>query len=229
MKFATAEDRLEYARIRRQWAAKVAGHWSALARAKKSGNKDRIINCSEACLNLCGSFNRLVGMIRSVADQPPEIFWPVWLRHWSMIDGGGQYQSYMPDLFKRKGSAHPYLEDDAKSYFESLPDTVSVYRGCDERFKDGVSWTASRKVAEFFAAGGRCGRPRHPVVVIGRIGKQSPDFYYCDDGRSEAEIICTPIIEKIEPYTGPWPGDPGWTRPWDEAGKAAAIGAKEAA
>jgi len=204
---------LEYTRQRRQFAAKVAGHWSALARAKKSGDKDRIINCSEACIGYCSSFNRLAGMIRSVADQPSEIFWPVWLHHWSMIDGGGEYQPYLPDMFKRKGSAHPYLENDAKSYFNSLPDMVPVYRGCDERFKDGVSWTTNRKVAEFFATGNRCGRPRHPVVVTGRIEKRSPNFYYCDNSRNEAEIICTPAIEAVEPYREPWPGDPDWKRP----------------
>jgi hypothetical protein len=96
---------------------------------------------------------------------------------------------------------------EAKARFDSLPDVVTVYRGCDEAFRDGVSWTTDREVAERFAAGGRYGRPSRPVIVTGRIEKYSPHFYYCDDTRCESEIVCTPTIVDKEPYSGPWPGD----------------------
>ena len=99
------------------------------------------------------------------------------------------------------------MSDEAKAMYDSLPDLMTVYRGCDESLKDGVSWTTIRKVAGYFAAGGRYGRPSLPVILTGRIEKYSPYFYYCDDTRSESEIVCSPVIEKEEPYTGPWMGD----------------------
>jgi hypothetical protein len=206
MRFAKIWNPDEAAR-KRTVAAKVAGLWSALARAKKSGNKHRVIRAVEKCLLCCSSEQRLVRLILAVADQPPEIFWPVWLDHWSHIDYSGELHHYLPSIFKRQGSALPHMRDEAKAKFDSLPDVVTVYRGCDEQFKDGVSWTTDRKVAGYFAAGGRYGRPSRPVIVTGRIEKYSPDFYYCNDARNEAEIVCTPAIEKVEPYFRPWPGD----------------------
>jgi hypothetical protein len=196
------------------WRSMVAGRYSALARAKKSGDKDRIIQAANRCLSLCSSTQRLQKMISAIVDQPPEIFWPVWLDNWSTVDYGGHLHCHLPVIFKRQGSALPHLNDEAKAHFDSLPNLLTVYRGCHERFKDGVSWTRSRKVAGYFASGGRYRPPSRPVIVTARIKKRSFNFYYCDNTRHEAEIVCTPTIEAVEPYTGPWPGDSDYTTPW---------------
>ena len=192
----------------RRVAAKDASRWSVLARAKKLGDKDRIVRAAKKLLPRCSSEQRLEWMIRAVADQPPEIFWLAWLHHWPHVDYIGEYQRDLPGIFRCHGSALPHMSDEARAMFDSLPDVVTVYRGCDEQFKDGVSWTTDREeVAPYFAAGGRYGRPSRPVIVTGHIEKYSPHFYYCDDTRDEAEIVCTPTIDKVEPYSGPWPGD----------------------
>jgi len=183
----------------RRVAAKVANRWS---RAKKSGDKDRIIRAAHECISFCSSEQRLKRMIRALADQPPKIFWPVWLNHWSHVDYSSEYHRCLPSIFERQGSALPYMSDEARAMFDSLPDVVTVYRGCDEAFKDGVSWTTNRERAEYFAAGGRYVRPSRPVIVTGRIEKYSPHFYYCDNTRREAEIVCTPTIDKVNPEIG---------------------------
>ena len=195
------------------WRSMVAGRWSALARAKKSRDKVRIIRAADKCIYSCNSEQRLQWMIRAVADQPPEIFWPVWLDNWSMVDYSGGLHWYLPGIFERHGSALPFLSEEAKARFDNLPDVVTVYRGCHELLKRGVSWTTNRQVAAYFASGGRYGRPSHPVIVTGRIEKHSLDFYFCDDTRSEAEIVCTPTIEKVELFTGPWPSDSDYRTP----------------
>ncbi len=43
----------------RRVAAKFAGAWSVLARAKKSGDKDRIIRAADECISFCSSEQRL--------------------------------------------------------------------------------------------------------------------------------------------------------------------------
>jgi hypothetical protein len=57
-------------------------------------------------------------------------------------------------------------------------------------------------------------------------GRMSPNFYYYDNSRNESEIVCTPAIQKIEPYTGALPGDPNYVNPLHQGGatsKAAEV------
>ena len=94
---------------------------------------------------------------------------------------------------------------------------MTVYRGCDALLVHGVSWTANRAAAAYFATGGRYGRPRDPVIVTGQIDKWSSDFYYCSEhggDDTEAEIVCSPVILKVDECTGPWRDDSTYTTPW---------------
>lgn len=47
------------------------------------------------------------------------------------------------------------MDEEELAYYDSLPDKVTLYRGCSvEEYEDdafGISWTTSREVAEFFA------------------------------------------------------------------------------
>jgi hypothetical protein len=45
------------------------------------------------------------------------------------------------------------------------------------------------------------------VLGAGRFETYSSHFYYCDDRRGETEIVCTPAIDNVEPYTGLWLGN----------------------
>jgi hypothetical protein len=73
----------------------------------------------------------------------------VWLHHWSHVDYSGEFHRDLTGIFRRQGSALPYMSGEAKASFDSLPHVVTVYRGCDESFKEGVSWTTNRKAAGY--------------------------------------------------------------------------------
>jgi hypothetical protein len=73
------------ARMRKANALKAAG-WAKLRPAKISGDAARIKKCTGDCISWCDSEDRLPNMLKAIADQPPEIFWPLWLDHWSAID-----------------------------------------------------------------------------------------------------------------------------------------------
>lgn len=207
-------DREWWIKHQRKRAAKVGGAWSALAHAKRSGDMQRIIEAAKQCTLLCSSEQRLERLIRAVADQPPKVFWPVWLGDWSNIDFTAEYHHLLPWLFKSKGSALPYLSLEAKGRYDELPEVVTVYRGCDKRLIRGVSWSTDGAVAGYFATGGRYGRPREPVIVTGIVKKRSRNYFYCCEGSYETEIVCSPTITKVERYTGPWPGDSDYNTPW---------------
>jgi hypothetical protein len=181
---------------KRRYNGNVLAAFNALARAKKSGDTAAIIDAAERYTSLCQSENRLYKMIMAVGDQPAEVFWPVWLTDWPAIDYSAEWHEMLPGMFKRKGPAHSFYDADAKAVFDGLPNTITVYRGCDERFVNGVSWTTDLKTAGFFATGGRYGRPDNPTIVTGTIKKSSPDLFYVSPG--ESEVVCSPKIKRIE-------------------------------
>jgi len=178
---------------RRRFNGYVLAARNELHRAKQSGDAARTIRAANDLLGLLSSERRLFEMIKAVSDQPPEVFWPVWLLEWPAVDYSADFHYILPGLFKRKGPAHAYYDDEAKGIFGGLPGTITVYRGCDRRFVGGVSWSTEREVAEFFATGGRYGRPDDPVIVTATIQKSSPDLFYVKPG--EGEIVCLPQIK----------------------------------
>lgn len=83
-----------------------------------------------------------------------------------------RHARYLPALFKSKGPARPFYDADTEIYFQGdLPDELTVYRGCDERFIRGVSWTLKHEIAKYFAAGGPHGEPLNPAIVTGKVIK----------------------------------------------------------
>jgi hypothetical protein len=83
---------------RRRRAGQVGASWAKLARAKASGDTARIIEPADHCMLLCSSEQRLLKLLRAVGDQPPEVFWPVWLKTWSAVDFIADWQPKLPSL-----------------------------------------------------------------------------------------------------------------------------------
>jgi hypothetical protein len=132
-------------------------------------------------------------LVYATSDVKPEIFWSAWFETWPRIDYSAQYHVILPFLFRSKGSALPYLNDEQRAHYDALPRKVTIYRGCDRELQEGVSWSTRRKVAQYFATGGRYGTPDDPVIVKAIIDKCSPNFFFCTgNARNEAEIVCSP-------------------------------------
>src|SRR3974377_1536784 len=69
-----------------EWAAQArkgnslkASGWARLRHAKISGDAERIKAAASKCIAWCDSEDRLLNMLKAIGDQPPEIFWPLWL------------------------------------------------------------------------------------------------------------------------------------------------------
>jgi len=188
---------------RRRFNGIVLSLRNALRRAKLSGDVTGTIEAANELLMCFSTRRRLYEMIMALGDQPPEVFWPVWLLFWSRTDYSADFHDNLPGMFKRKGPAYPYYDDAEKETYHSLPDTITVYRGCDRRFVSGVSWSTERKVAEYFGMGGRGPIPEHPVIITGTITKSSPDLFYVSHG--EGEIVCRPQFgaDEIEDFSIP--------------------------
>ena len=77
------------------------------------------------------------------------------------------------------------LGPDEQAFFDVLPASVPVWRGCQESRERGISWTTERQVAEQFAWGKRCINSR-PTLVYAEIPKQHVFAVFMS--RQECEI-----------------------------------------
>lgn len=78
------------------------------------------------------------------------------------------------------------LEED-REWWDALPNTLYIYRGCEEGRDNGLSWTLDRSVAETFAQGHRSLRLSNPRIYKKKVKKNS--VYFATNERAEQEII----------------------------------------
>jgi hypothetical protein len=83
---------------------------------------------------------------------------------------------------ERPGRCH-FMNDEERAVLESLPEKVTVYRGCTRRNANGISYTLSREKAEWFAH--RFGQTGYVKQVI--VSKH--EIYAYLNGRKEQEVI----------------------------------------
>lgn len=71
--------------------------------------------------------------------------------------------------------------------WDALPPEFTVYRGCDEGNRPGLSWTTCREVATAYALSPRLLRPgRVPLLLTGSVNKR---FCVLMVDRGEAEVV----------------------------------------
>jgi hypothetical protein len=89
-------------------------------------------------------------------------------------------------LFGSDRPARGHLMDENEHFtFGNLPETVEIYRGCQEGInEDGLSWTLDPEKAKFFAE--RFGKPGK--VLKKAVNKAQIVALF--SGRNEAEVIC---------------------------------------
>lgn len=82
-----------------------------------------------------------------------------------------------------------------QEYFNSLPETLAVYRGSAyETSLEGLSWTLAKDRAEWFAE--RFSNGREIFIARGTVKKSSVLAYF--SGRNEEEIVVMPEDVEVE-------------------------------
>jgi hypothetical protein len=87
-----------------------------------------------------------------------------WLQSGGAADRIEEWSNHL-----RQFNTHEFMTPADRTFFNSLSDEFTVYRGIQNSSPNGISWTTSREVAEGFV----CINPRLPVgrVVEKRIKK----------------------------------------------------------
>lgn len=143
------------------------------------------------------SVNRLPAMLNHLNSflSQPKVFWPVFHAVWNACEVTWEYREELGkyiQLVQETGESediHPkdYLTPEDKAAFESLPNRISIYRGCSLSKVYGYSWTTDRKIAERFARGFRGISVPNPVIASVCIPKKLALGYYTS--RNESEVF----------------------------------------
>jgi hypothetical protein len=143
-------------------------------------------------------------MISLIAEEPPEIFWPIFAEQWPRCDAAWEWSDVLVLLFQRVGPCpmNYYYADVGfqidgefyKDFWRDVPEQLTVYRGAARsRIEGAISWTTDKRVAENFARGHR-GIPVHdPVIATATIDKAD----IATNERNESEVLCLPRIVSV--------------------------------
>ena len=144
-------------------------------------------------LGLHGPFERSFMLLWCTLGEPDGVFWRVFLDWWNACDGGlWNVRNDMTEVLRRRtasSSPRGFLNPDNRAFYEGLPATVTVFRGCARLRVRGLPWTIDREVAVFFAGGGRSRiAPRDPMIATAKIAKD--DIFFVVS--RESEIVLDP-------------------------------------
>ena len=114
-------------------------------------------------------------------------------QYWSLLsdiwtDTENQWQGidkWKQLLSSNRPSRHYLMTEDEFNHLQSLPDQVTIYRGCQAGVNEnGLSWTLDKKKAEFFA-----NRFSKDGIILERTISKN-DIVAVLTGRGESEVIC---------------------------------------
>lgn len=176
---------------RRQQAAKARRQASARYREKPTAvRREALLEAIDLCSRYCSSDQRADTLIPSIASEPPEVFWPAFVRNWPMCDLAAPWNDRVLELMRKNAPALPYLDEVQNEEYTNLPPGFEVWRGADRSTVRHFSWTTDPKKAEFFAVHRRGAAFPDPVVAHAFISKAH--VFYFEIARGEFEVLLDP-------------------------------------
>ena len=128
---------------------------------------------------------RLSAFAEVVEHLDDNRYWKLLGSLWVDTENGWAHLNQWRRYFSSSRSGRNNLMDwDEQMAFDSLADTVTIYRGCQKGLnEDGISWTLKRDKAEWFAT--RFGKKG--VVLEKEVSKR--DIIAVFTGRNEFEVV----------------------------------------
>jgi len=113
-------------------------------------------------------------------------YWSILSGIWTDTENQWQNLEQWKELLSVNRSSRHYLMDESEvQLLNSLPELVTIYRGCVKGLnEDGLSWTLDKAKAEFFA-----NRFSKGGIILEREIPKS-DIIAVLTGRGESEVIC---------------------------------------
>jgi hypothetical protein len=173
---------------------------AAARKAAHAATSEAKIKAAYTFLSYLSSEAVIGEMVRLIAQEPPEVFWPIFVAQWPRCDAAFDWSDLLVMMFRRVGPCPLKHVKDA-NFWSSLPAKVTVYRGASRsRIDDAISWTTSKRVAGQFARGHRFITVPDPVIATATITKAN--IWLATNERNESEVLCLPRIVNVRPATG---------------------------
>jgi hypothetical protein len=198
----SADDRATFLKARQAARKDLAKQRRTLMRL----GGDDYVSAAIAYLSLLSSEKRGAEMLPLVSNAAPETFLKIFFAVWPNCDrtSAADNASLLRLLAIAKASspvsAVAYLSDANRAFWQTLPTSITVFRGCSRCRVDSLSWTTDKEVAKGFARGHRAIVVGDPVLVTANVKKDDVLAVFTD--RRECEVICVrpPKIVRIEEF-----------------------------
>lgn len=129
-------------------------------------------------------FSKFIEYSKRIPDkQYWELLGAVWVDCENHFEYG--YDQLLRLLTAKRSYRQFLMNNSEHGTFANMPETLTIYRGCQERNIEGLSWTLSHAKAEWFAK--RFANPETRLIIEGRIAKDDVIAYFA--GRGEEEIV----------------------------------------
>ncbi|HEX3341632.1 MAG TPA: hypothetical protein VHT68_20955 [Pseudolabrys sp.] len=152
----------------------------------------RLIQHVTSAAMTAGSHHRTPELIHVLELCDSEVFWPLFLDMWPVMENAGAYNAWLCDMLRARHEIDHfsnYAEPEDRAFYDSLPNEFEVFRGSGDFNVKAFSWTLDRKTAEFFACYHRFAGYKTRLVSTARIRKR--DVFFVFDG-TEKEIGLDP-------------------------------------
>jgi hypothetical protein len=122
---------------------------------------------------------------------------------WNECDNIRDYRLELRRILGTNGPLRQMMSSEENSHYDSLPDTIACYRGCDASALVGASWTRDKKTAKLFPTYTRYRAP-NPVLITARVKRVN--VLSVQLRRNEEELI-TFSARRVSVETGRWTSD----------------------
>lgn len=144
-------------------------------------------------LTRCNSHQRAGVMLEELAMTMDYEWFPIVLAAFPDCDDTWRHHEELLSYLRLAAadySAEEFFDAEQATFFDRLPNRVTVYRGCSRPRVSALSWTTDPAVAAEFARGHRGIRVPDAVVASAKIDKQYIFAVFVD--RAESEVLLDP-------------------------------------
>jgi hypothetical protein len=154
-----------------------------------------------------GRFTDSYSRMAEVLAFQDKLTTPDWLRlvgkYWSVCDNIRHHRLKLMKILGTQGPLREMMDSEENAHYDSLPETVTCYRGCDASVLVGASWTLDKETARKFPTFRRY-HARNPVLITATVKKANVLAVIA--GRKEEELI-TFSARRVAVETGRWTSD----------------------
>jgi hypothetical protein len=143
----------------------------------------------------CNSYETLPNLMCAYDDMDKVRWLSAIGRHWSHFDNIAKYKSELTWRFENvtREELDLMMNKEELVFYEKLPKTLEIYRGCYDFNQDGLSWSLDKEIAKGFISLNRYKQEKKiPLLVSGLASKK--DVVIKLD-RDEQEVIVFDVLK----------------------------------